>query len=332
MKIKILLSALLTAFMLFSCGEKKNTAPEKRKVTTFSNGRINTINVVMESDQWKGEVGDSLRAVLASPTLGLPTDEPLFSIKQLSEQTFTGFQREKRLILEVRQSDTTGVAFEKNVYAIPQMVVVVSGPDDAAIAKALSENEAQIVATLKAQELNERQRQISKNLQRTDSLEKVMGVSLKFPTAYRYAAQTEDFFWMTKDLKIGEMNIMVYEVPLYAIDKDTNTIARIVRMRDSVGSRKIPVDGGKFITQTDFSPYLQKTTLDGLPAWETRGLWEVDKQSMGGPFVNFAIKDEKRNRYLVLEGFIHSPSLDKRDNMLELDAILKTAKISTPEK
>lgn len=330
MKTKALLFTLLMAIVLWSCGDK-NAEPKERKVSTFSNGRMNTINVVMENDQWKGQVGDSVRAVLASPTLGLPTDEPLFSIKQLSAQTFTGFQKEKRLLLEIKKEDTTGIAFKKNVYAIPQTVIVVSGPNDAAIAETLSENRSQIVATLKAQELNERQRQISKNLQRTDSLEKVMGVTLRFPTAYRYAAQTEDFFWMTKDLKIGEMNIMVYEVPMYTIDKDTNTIARIVRMRDSVGSRRIPVDGGKFITQTDFSPYLHKVTIDGLPAWETRGLWEVDKQSMGGPFVNYAVKDEKRNRYLILEGFIHSPSLDKRDNMLELDAILKTAKISAPE-
>jgi hypothetical protein len=48
---------------------------------------------------------------------------------------------------------------------------------------------------------------------------------------------------------------------------------------------------------------------------------------MGGPFVNYAIQDKARNRYVILEGFIHSPSLDKRDNMFELDAILKTAKL-----
>ncbi len=325
MRIRTGLVALCAIVMLTSCGNSSETT--EKKVSTFSNGRMNTINVVMESDQWKGEVGDSLRGILTTPALGLPTDEPIFTISQFNAETFKGFQKEKRLLLEIIAADTSGITFETDVYAIPQTVVKVFGKNDAEIAALLGANEDRIVNALKAQELKERQRIISKNLQAVDSLKKTMGVSFKFPQAYRYAAKDPDFFWMTKDLKIGEMNIMVYQVPLNTIDKDTNTIARIIRMRDSVGSRRIPVDNGRFITQTDFAPYLHKTMLDGKPTWETRGLWEVDGQSMGGPFVNYAIQDKARNRYVILEGFIHSPSLDKRDNMFELDAILKTAKL-----
>jgi hypothetical protein len=325
MRIRTGLVALSALFILASCGNSSET--KEKKISTFSNGRMNTINVVMESDQWKGDVGDSLRGILATPALGLPTDEPIFTINQLNTETFKGFHKEKRLILEIIVSEISEIKIEKNVYALPQTVVKVYGKDNADIAALLSTNEERIVTALKGQELEERQRRISKNLQTVDSMKKVMGVSFKFPKAYRYASKEPDFFWMTKDLKIGEMNIMVYEVPLRTIDRDTNTIARIIRMRDSVGSRKIPVDNGRFITQTDFAPYLHKITLDNKPTWETRGLWEVDGQSMGGPFVNYAIQDKARNRYVILEGFIHSPSLDKRDNMLELDAILRTAKL-----
>lgn len=325
MRIRTGLAALGALLILASCGDNNET--KEKKVSTFSNGRMNTINVVMESDQWKGDVGDSLRGILTTPTLGLPTDEPLFTIKQLNVVTFKGFHKEKRLLLEIAYADNSQITIEKDVYAVPQTVVKVFGKNDAEIAALLSTNEERIVSALKSQELQERQRRISKNLQTVDSMKRTLGVSFKFPQAYRYAAQNPDFFWMTKDLKIGEMNIMVYEVPLATIDQDTNTIARIIRMRDSVGSRRIPVDNGRFITQTDFAPYLHKTSLDGKSTWETRGLWEVDGQSMGGPFVNYAIQDKVRNRYVILEGFIHSPSLDKRDNMLELDAILRTAKL-----
>jgi hypothetical protein len=48
---------------------------------------------------------------------------------------------------------------------------------------------------------------------------------------------------------------------------------------------------------------------------------------MAGPFVNYAIRDEENGRYLILEGFIFSPSQDQRDNMFELESILKTAKL-----
>ncbi|RMB57945.1 DUF4837 family protein [Dokdonia sinensis] len=316
--------AFILVFLITACseGEKKRTTARK-----LSSGRMNTINVVVENDAWKGAVGDSIRTVLAQPTLGLPVDEPIFTLKQLNHESFKGFPRENRLILYIQQGDSTGVVFKNDFYATPQTIAVVTGKDDAEVASLISENGSKIINELKAREISHRRNQISKSLKATDSLNSVFGLSLKFPTAYRYAAKEDNFFWMRKDLKNGDMNILVYEVPLKTIDQDTNTIARIIRMRDSVAGRKIPVDDGRFITQRDFAPYLNKTEIDGKPAWETRGLWEVDTDFLAGPFINYAIRDEENNRYVIIEGFIFSPSIDKRDNMTELEAILLTANL-----
>jgi hypothetical protein len=48
---------------------------------------------------------------------------------------------------------------------------------------------------------------------------------------------------------------------------------------------------------------------------------------MAGPFVNYAIRDIKNNRYLLIEGFTYLPSKAKRDHMFELEAIINSAKI-----
>jgi hypothetical protein len=48
---------------------------------------------------------------------------------------------------------------------------------------------------------------------------------------------------------------------------------------------------------------------------------------MSGPFINYAIVDEKKNRVLILEGFCYAPFKGKRDFMLELEAIIKTLKL-----
>ena len=48
---------------------------------------------------------------------------------------------------------------------------------------------------------------------------------------------------------------------------------------------------------------------------------------MGGPFLNYAVLDEKNDRYVILEGFAFAPSATKRENMLELEAILRSADI-----
>ena len=74
--------------------------------------------------------------------------------------------------------------------------------------------------------------------------------------------------------------------------------------------------------------YLFKSEIDGHFAYETKGTWEVKGAFMGGPFVNFAIKDEERDRYLILEGFTYAPSVEKRDLQFELESILRSAKLT----
>ena len=48
---------------------------------------------------------------------------------------------------------------------------------------------------------------------------------------------------------------------------------------------------------------------------------------MAGPFINYAIKDEKNKRYLIIEGFCYNPSQSKRDLMHELESIIKSIKL-----
>lgn len=319
-----ILAILFLTFTVSACSNGNKSAETAKKL---SSGRMNAVNVVMDTKAWKGSVGDSVRSVLAQPVLGLPVDEPLFSLNQLDREAFKGFPRENRLILYTQIGDTTGVTIKNDFYARPQTIAVVTGSDQQQIGNLISENAEKIISAFQEQEKSMRRNQISKSLKRTDSLEEALGLRLNFPSAYRYAAREPNFFWMRKDLKNGDMNILAYEVPLQVIDQDTNTIARIIRMRDSISGRKIPVDEGRFITQRDFAPYLNKVTINGKEAWETRGLWEVDTDFLAGPFLNYAIRDPENNRYVVVEGFIFSPSIDKRDNMTELEAILQTAQL-----
>ena len=49
---------------------------------------------------------------------------------------------------------------------------------------------------------------------------------------------------------------------------------------------------------------------------------------MSGPFVNYVIEDKVNNRLIVVEGFAFAPSVQKRDYMFELEAIIKSLKIN----
>lgn len=318
--------ALFSLLFIFTgCEDDKKDAV----ILSNSSGKINHLTVVMPNDLWNGEVGEAVRKHLAAPVDGLPQEEPLFSISQMPPEAFQGFARKNRLFLQVQTGKEPSIKMAENAYARPQKGVLITGQSNEEVISLLEENAEKIISTFKKTEIKEQQRRIRKSLKDTKPLEENLGVSLKFPTAYRYAKETDDFYWIRKDIPHGSMEILVYEVPMNTILKDTNIIGNIIEMRDSIGQTHIPgpTEGTYMITEAAYAPYLFDSQIDGKFAYETKGTWEVKGAFMAGPFLNYAVIDEENDRIVVLEGFAFAPSARKRENMLELEAILKTAKI-----
>lgn len=317
---------ILSLFVLVACNDNPK---EDQVVLTSSSGNINNLSVIIENDLWNGEVGEALRKVLAAPVDGLPQEEPLFSINQMPPEAFSGFVRKNRLFLRVQKGKEANIKVAENPYARPQKGILITGQTNEEIINQIEENSAEIVKTLKETEIKEKQRRIKKSLKDDSRLEEELGVSLKFPSAYRYAKDEDGFFWIRKDIQNGSMEILAYEVPRHVIEKDTNIIGNIIAMRDSIGKEHIPgpLDDTYMITEEAYAPYLFESQIDGKFAWETKGTWEVKNAFMAGPFLNYAVLDKENDRYVILEGFAFAPSAGKRDHMQELEAILKSADI-----
>ena len=322
---KKFLTLFSVLFILTGCGDGKDDPV----VVSNSSGKINNLTVVMPNEMWTGEVGEAVRKHLAAPVDGLPQEEPLFSLSQMPPEAFAGFTRKNRIFLHVEKGSESGIKMAENAYARPQKGIFISGETNEELISLIDEHANKIISTFKETELAEQQRRIKKSLKNDEKLEEKLGVAMKFPTAYRYAKETEDFFWIRKDIPTGSMEILVYEVPRHVIEKDTNVVGNIIEMRDSIGKTHIPgrMDGSYMVTESAYAPYLFKSQIDGNFAWESKGIWEVKGDFMGGPFINYAVLDEENDRYVVLEGFAFSPSARKRENMMELEAILRSAEI-----
>ena len=85
------------------------------------------------------------------------------------------------------------------------------------------------------------------------------------------------------------------------------------------------------ITEQAYLPVFSKTKIGKFDAYETRGTWEVKGDYMGGPFLNYIVKDTLNNRMIFLDGFVFSPSQRKRDNIIELQSIISSLKIYNKE-
>jgi hypothetical protein len=309
---------------LFSCDNNSSNRPYLLE----SLGNINTLQVVIDNDLWNSEVGETIRTHFAAPVDGLPQDEPLLSMNQMPPETYTDFARKYRSFLHVTLGDQEGISIEQNPYAKPQTGTFIIARSKEGLIRLLEENHQRIMAAFKKTELNEKQSRIRISLKKMDSLEKFFGVTFNMPSAYRTALATPEFCWYRKNLKQGETNVIVYQVPMSMITADSTLARDIIKIRDSIGGSLLPVEDedSRFITESAYAPYLFTTKIDDHFAYESKGIWEVTNQWMGGPFINYAVRDSVNNRYLILEGFVYAPATSKRDLQFELEAILRSTR------
>ncbi|MFT5238223.1 MAG: hypothetical protein ACI9M9_001826 [Flavobacteriaceae bacterium] len=320
---KLLYFTLFSLFFIYSCNE---TGKKDTSFLPKSLGNINTLQVVTSNELWNNSVGEEIRNYFAAPTAGLPQDEPLFSMNQMPPETYTGFARKYRLVLHVTLGAEEKIVIVKDKFSKPQTGAFITAKTEKGLIELIKGNQIRIIEAFQTSEITERQRRTAASLMKLDSLKEKMGVTLKIPSAYHVAKATDEFYWIRKQLKSGSTNIIIYEVPLDMIHKDSTTVGDIIRMRDSIGGKHLPIeDEGRFITEAAYAPYLFTTEINGKQAYETKGTWEVKDEFQAGPFVNYAVRDETNNRYLILEGFTYAPSVAKRDLQFELESILKSA-------
>lgn len=311
----------LVSVLLFSCNEKKT------KRTTETSGKINSVSVIVDDQLWNGEVGDSIRNKFASPVLGLPQEEPVFSLNQYPVKLLEGFMSNSRNIIVIKKEPKSEFKIVANEYANPQVVVHISGNSVQELLDTIQANDSIIIQKIKKSEIRILQNQIKEDsLANTEKITQKFNVKINIPTKYKMVMHGKRFIWFKKEITSGNLSLVFYQIPLGSIKDNENAINRITKIRDSIG--KIYIHGAvprtRMVTETAYSPYLSKTTIFGRDAFETKGNWELERDFMSGPFVNYAIVDKKNNRILVIEGFVYAPSKQKRDLMFELEAIIKS--------
>ncbi|WP_394974414.1 DUF4837 family protein [uncultured Croceitalea sp.] len=320
---------LIASLACTSCKENS----ENKRYLPPSTGAVNSLMVVMDNNLWQGEVGDKVRAIFADRVLAVPQSEAIFSLTQIPPQVFSGAVSNSRSVLYVQRDSLSIGHVKSNVYAIPQKVAVVKGRTTEELLANLDSVGPKAIASFRNNEISEAQRRFKRSLNSETDLKDELGIHLDIPSVYRVGKHEENFVWIDRQILKGNMNIIAYSMPWDSFSNDSTFVRDIVKMRDSIGKKYVPgpYDGTFMITERAFAPYVFPAEVGGLMAAEVRGIWEINGYPMAGPFLSYIISDKANNRKLVLEGFIFAPSANKRDDLLELEAIMKTLKIETTQ-
>ena len=322
---KILISIILLGFTILSCQN------DQQKLLPESTGKTHNILVIMDDHDWKKSIGDSIRKYFASEFTDLPQSEPEYTLHQASPHLFSDIFKTIRDIIIIKKGDKNEVKFFKNKFARPQLIVQVEGKNNEEIKKLLYKHAQEITEHFNKFEIEHLQTLHRKTLRNNQDIEKELGITIDIPDYFALVDHQKNFFWFRRDVKNGEADILLYSIPI----KDNLDLkgGRVLDYRDSIGKKYIPgpVDSTYMKSEPNISPSQVMTMINGKKAIETRGLWRMENDFMGGPYVNYSIIDKKNNRMIVGEGFIYAPAIDKRDYMVQLEAILRTIKLRNEE-
>ena len=310
------------AIILFFLIITLSCSDNQQKLLPASSGNINNVSVVTSDELWDGAVGDIIRENFGRPIYGLPQIEPVFSLSHIPSKVFSGFATKSRTILKVDISEKEGVFNFKNTYASPQRIIQITANSVDKIIEIINENLNSIYSTMYLNEIREKQRRISKNLNQTQAIKNSTDLTLRFPSAYRVAKVDSNFVWIRRDIETGSVNLFVSRYN----DKNNSSILKI---RDSISKHHIPgpVENTFMSTDPIYTPSSQQISIRGKQILETRGLWEIKGQFMAGPFLNYKFESNtKQDEYIMLDGFVYSPGSSKREYVFELEAIMRSLK------
>ena len=311
--------AFLTVLILVSCDkEVKNFKPQ-------SSGRINSISVIIDKPSWDGKIGDAIREKYASEFIGLPQVEEAFTLNYIPYEAFTGFGRTARNVIYINKKKQDKPRMIRDRYARPQLFLEVSGLDNESIIQGISSSFEFSSSQFQNGEITENKNRILNSLLKDTGLDS-LNISLNIPSAYSVFKNESETVWLQKPLKNGTSNLIIKDLNSSVYDFEKINLNDVVSLRDSIGKEFIPgrVENSYMITEKEYLPYISYQTVNGFDAIETRGTWEVKGDYMGGPFINYIIKDTLNNSLLYVEGFVFSPSQRKRDKMIELEAVIKS--------
>ncbi|MBQ8493643.1 MAG: DUF4837 family protein [Alistipes sp.] len=315
------------ALILSSCSVKsdiptKNTAGENYDVV-----------VICADEAWRGDLAYAVCDLLEEPTPGLTRPQGLFNIvKQVAPDKASNIDMMYGNLFVVNINATASeptFSVEKNLYARPQTVVMVTAPT---VASAVAFVGEAMDAIRDVFEQGERKK--SNGYYAARPAEELMadfkattGMDMLIPQGF-FKATTVDknLTWYLRDYPTKAQYIFTFETEY--TDPDDLTAKWIMMSLDNKLS-SITSKGavGSYLGVNESGPvYTSTVELAGRTWTEVRGWWEVNNDFMGGPFVSFSSLNPDGKDITTIMFALYAPEDPQRNLLREIEHLFYTLK------
>jgi len=320
-----LIILLVIALSISTVGCKQGKV--KKSLLPGVSGKAGEVVIVMDKNYWNGTPGEMVKNILLQDVPGLPQSEPMINAVNISNKAFSELFRIHRNIIVTSISKnvkSNSITIEKDKWAQPQTIINIHAPNREAFIELWKNKGDKVLATI----LDAEQTRLMKNYKKyiekpvVEKLKASSGIKLVVPKGYTYDLDTNNFIWMSHETPQISQGIFVY----YYDYKDTTdfTQLNLINKRNEVLHNYVsgPRKGSYMTTELQVLPEFRSYKWRGNYTAELRGLWKVEGDYMGGPFISISQFDEINNRVVTVEGFVYAPKYDKRNYIRQLEAIL----------
>ncbi len=318
----IIISATIVLFFASCQTEQRTKKPS-------ATGRTNEMIVVMEKNHWEAKPGELIKNTFGTYIPMLPQPEPIFDVRHIDKANFSSLFETHRNLLMVEVDpliEKLRLETRRDVWSFPQRVVRIYTPNDSLLELTLEQNAQQLIDLYLETERDRliRAYRLMSNADARRTLRDRFDVKLLVPEGYFIAIEDENFAWLRRtgvkeDLEMGLLlTILPYTNPEKDFDYDV-----IWSRRDSITKKHIAgqLPDSYMTTYNDIPPKHREINFNGRYAVKLRGLWKMEGDFMGGPFVNYTMVDESASRLINIDVFVWAPAFNKRDYLRQLEAL-----------
>jgi len=348
-----ILFVLLTTLLLNSCAEE---VQQSLKSVPLAYGNLNQVVVLADKDLWEGPLGDTLVYYYSSAFPILPQPEPLFDLKHIEPAQLAKEPALKNLRcflildnLNDTDSPTTQWVIKdigkekarraqedpgfyslsaKDKYAKNQLLIYQFAHSEDALIENLKKSfnaVTQKIHDAGKHIIDATVFQAGESQKLKQEIRDKMGAEIRIPADYVLAISDEEVIWVRKETRKISSNLMFKKIKY--LDQSQLTKAKIKSIRDSLGRKYVSSsEPGSYmrINDKDLPMFSWVKSINNNYAIEARGIWELEHDFMGGPFVSYLIHNSQKGELLFVDGFLHAPGEEKREYMQELEYIISS--------
>lgn len=299
-------------------------------------GKPGEVVLVIDGEQWNNSVGEAYRKQLSAEHPGLPQLEPMFDLVNIPYSAFSSiFKTHRNLVMVTidKKYKEPKILIQKNIWAKPQTVIHVLAENDSVMTRLVKEKGSIIVDKLINAEIN---RHAKNNMKyKHEGLNKIIhdkfNIKMMVPTGYQLNIDTTNFMWISYESRQIMQGVLIFQ--FQSEENIKLTTPYLVHYINEFKEKFVPGENrnSHMRVEPQYQPFRREIKLQEDKAVELRGLWSVEGDFMGGPFIALAVKDEKTNIVTVAEAFVYAPQFDKRDYLREVEAVVRSLKLPKKE-